>query len=209
MLSKLCHRIAYFFVQKNVVPLENMEIYRYGFEQILSSLYTIASILVISVLFSQFVSGVVFLLCFIPIRRFAGGYHAGSYFKCYLEFMLIYLSAELVLKTNVVEQNVVPSFVAMGISTIVIMLLSPVENENRPLSEEEQVRYKRLSIFMIMIEAATAAVLFAAGIAIYSTVLVTIVWVAVLQVFALSVKRLTRCQSKTLNKYYNPERGTE
>ena len=83
--SKLAKRIA------DGSERRKEAVYTYGIEIILSTMIGISSILIVSGLLHEFKLGVIFLLVFAPLRVFTGGYHAVTYFRCFLISNISYL----------------------------------------------------------------------------------------------------------------------
>lgn len=78
-------------LQKVGVIQDKFEIYKYGFELLISSLIGISLILIIGLLSNTFSDSLVFLVCFIILRQCTGGYHSKSYLSCNLSFISVYL----------------------------------------------------------------------------------------------------------------------
>ena len=60
------------------------EVYIYGIELIISTLAGLISIIGVSKLYSDTILGVVFIIFFVPLRLFTGGYHAKTVFWFFL-----------------------------------------------------------------------------------------------------------------------------
>ena len=140
MLKKFSYNIAYFFVQKNVIPMDNIEIYQYGLEQIFSTVYTVATILAIAALTNHLISSVIFLIFFVSLRKYTGGYHASTYLKCYLGFTLIYIVFLMVLDSGFLESHMPVTLISLAVSVLVIAICSPIEHKNKPSSKETKVK---------------------------------------------------------------------
>ncbi len=119
-------------------------VYIYGFELFLSTSSSMISILLISTLFFGSFSGCLFLAVFITLRLFSGGYHAETYGRCFILTNCVFL-------LSAAFSRLVCLFIPDGISRpacialtiiagIIIFLLSPIRNQNHPLSE---TRYKK------------------------------------------------------------------
>lgn len=65
-------------------------IYRYGFQLFLSTSASTTAILLLSAFFSLFSHAVIFLLVFMPLRFFSGGYHAKTYGNCFILTNAVY-----------------------------------------------------------------------------------------------------------------------
>ncbi len=60
-----------------------MQVYIYGINQILVSVFNVSSALIIRLVFGAFFKIAVFMAANILLRIFAGGYHAKTPLKCY------------------------------------------------------------------------------------------------------------------------------
>jgi len=92
--ARLSSKIGNNLVHSNVVKEEDAEIYIYGINQILSSVVNVSSALIIGFIFGVFLEVAVFMAAYIPLRSFAGGYHAKTPLRCYIfsVIMLIVVS---------------------------------------------------------------------------------------------------------------------
>ena len=77
------------------IPNDLREAYQYGIGITISSIFNILLILLTSLLFRDVLSGVIFLLCFISLRTYSGGYHATTYLRCSIVFLLTYILVEI------------------------------------------------------------------------------------------------------------------
>lgn len=78
MLNKVSVQLSKFLLYKIKGDKQEEDIYTYGFELIISTIGFFVSIVTISTILSDFVSGLVFLATFVPLRLFTGGYHAAT-----------------------------------------------------------------------------------------------------------------------------------
>ena len=68
---------------------EKEEIIRYGLDKIKNSCMMSAVTLLMGYAFHVFLQSIVFLICFIALRKYAGGYHADTQKRCYVISVLI------------------------------------------------------------------------------------------------------------------------
>ncbi len=78
MFSFLSSKIVHFFILYKAIDKKDGEVYRYGIELILSTVFTTLATLIISLLLNKFIFFLIFYIFFIPLRIFAGGYHASG-----------------------------------------------------------------------------------------------------------------------------------
>lgn len=133
---------------KKIKPLKNIEeedkeIYIFGIYQGLFFLLNVATTLFIGFILNKFLESVLFLIFFIPLRIYAGGYHAKTQFRCYImssitTIIILYLISFL-------YNNIgVTSIIGYIISAVVIWSAVPVENANKLLYIEEKIKYKNI-----------------------------------------------------------------
>ncbi|MCD7840625.1 MAG: accessory gene regulator B family protein, partial [Erysipelotrichaceae bacterium] len=101
MITSMAHYIAVFLLKNDVINKENLNIYIYGFELMISSGINIVTTIVLGVLFSKLTECLVFLISFILLRKYCGGYHANSYLKCNTIFTTNIIIVVLILKIGV------------------------------------------------------------------------------------------------------------
>jgi accessory gene regulator B len=185
MLRKISHNIAYFFVREKIIDIEYIEIYQYGFEQIISTLISIITVILIGLLTGDILLPFIFLAFFIPLRFFAGGYHEDSYLRFYIGFVLIFLVELYIIYKNILSNNASISVALTIISIIIISFLSPVEDKNKPLTDSAKKRHKITAINIMLIEFGVAFLLRWQSEKIFYTVITSIIVVALLQMIAI------------------------
>lgn len=142
--------IASFCLKKGVIETEDYEIYEYGIWLMLAMLANIATILFIGLVMGMIGSSLVFLIVYIPLRRYAGGYHAGSAIRCYADSVLC-----VILLFTAMRHFYFPMLwgvviaVLLGIS---IVCLCPVEDYNKPLDQTQKKVYKKRAVVIYLLE---------------------------------------------------------
>ena len=80
-------------------PEKRKPVYIYGAELTLSTMLGCISVLLVSLLLGNILIGLSFLFYFISIRLFSGGYHANTYFSCFLTtnttFICVYILSRI------------------------------------------------------------------------------------------------------------------
>ena len=141
LLAKLSHKIGNDLVKSKVVEAEDAEIYIYGINQILTSVLNVSSALIIGLIFGVFPEIAVFMAAYIPLRSFAGGYHAKTPLSCYVFSVIMLIVVSIGLKYLHLADWVY--YAVLVAATLVVLVLSPVEDRNKPLAEIEQKVYKK------------------------------------------------------------------
>lgn len=135
------------------------EIIAYGIEAILSTTLMVSIVLIISAIVGLFKECVVFLLAFMSLRIYTGGYHASNYLTCFLLLLIDGTIGSIILYFG---QDIYRIFVpiAGSVAFATIILLSPLVDNNHLLSERQKKNSRRKSIYiLIAIELFTIALL--------------------------------------------------
>lgn len=150
MISKICKKISLFLCRKNIIEYEDFEIYKYGFETICSTLLGFIITIFIGIIFRMFLLSIVYYVMFVAIRQFTGGYHARSYFRCNLTFSIVtaivFSFTRLAIFTN--TYTMVNHIMFLVLSFMTVWYYAPVENENKPLDQEQKKRNRRIGLSM-------------------------------------------------------------
>ena len=189
MFRKISEKIIAYAVKTKEPDANKAEEYIYGLELIFSVLTSYISILVIGLLFGMFPQSVLFLFVFTLVRRFAGGFHFGSQLLCWLTTCGICTFVLLVVKYT--KDNAIAFSVIMAISTLVLLLTSPVPAVEKPLDDREKFFYGRISRVIIITLAVIYAILCRFG-QIYTAkiISVTVLVTAVLAILGIIKHRL-------------------
>ena len=174
MIAELSKRMSLFLCKKEIVEQEMAEVYQYGFEIIFSTLIGFFITIAIGAVFRMFLVSLVYYFAFVALRQFTGGYHANTYLKCNLIFAasttFIFGMAKIVM--------------LLLFSLVAIWFKTPVENENKPLSEEQKVRNHRISMIVAVIFSGISCFAYQKWVLISATIALTLFVIALMAVIA-------------------------
>lgn len=148
MISELSKRISLFLCRKRIIDYNDIEIYKYGFETICSTLLGFIITIIIGTIFQMFFLSIIYYIMFVTIRQFTGGYHAKSYFKCNLTFsvvtMLVFSFTKIAVYTKM--YMMLYHILFLVLSFMIVWYYIPVENENKPLDQEQKKKNRHIGI---------------------------------------------------------------
>lgn len=81
MINYLSNKFISICLEEKIIDVDS-DIYKYGFESILSSYLCIAIVLFTGIFIKYKLIAFFYLLIFYFIRKYSGGYHCDSYLKC-------------------------------------------------------------------------------------------------------------------------------
>ena len=179
MIHHASKMIAVFLVLHEVIDEKDMEIYVYGYEALLSGIIDIIIAFSIGLLFNDLLKITVFLIEFVSVRLYTGGYHANTYLKCKILFSAIVISVVIMTRFEY------PSIFALFIILVFILMVfrfTPIENKNKPLTEEQKYEYRRLSRMLSIGWSSVAVLSYFYNRTIFNTIIYTATFIVILMV---------------------------
>ncbi|WP_019229669.1 accessory gene regulator ArgB-like protein [Sedimentibacter sp. B4] len=150
MQGKIIQRVTDELVSNKIIDSEDCELYTYGLQQGALILLNILTILIVGKIFGMLWESVVFMVTYIPLRTYAGGYHARTQLKCYISSVVLIVTVLLGIRfipwTNFICITIVI------ISGLIIYILSPVEDSNKPLDVAEVKVYGKKARMILALE---------------------------------------------------------
>lgn len=154
MLQWLSKKIVNWQIKKNILTDEERAVYQYGYEVFLNQILNILIAIVIAVVLRAPMPVFVFLVAYIPLRSYCGGYHANTNGGCIIVSAILICLVCLVTKNIQTTAAAVLPPVSFILSGILIFRFAPVPDRNKPLDELETVRYRSRSWLIWLAEAA-------------------------------------------------------
>lgn len=180
MFHNLAVDIAFLLIKNKIVDIKQRDVYVYGLEVILLNGSLLIVFLIASLLCGAMINFWAYLIFFLPIRIFSGGYHAKSSESCFVLSTIMYgLSIAITLFFPLLYQNW-KWIIAGVISILVILVLSPMVNENNPLTESQQKRNRIIVCILLAADLVVFILSYNFNWRIASNVLVFIVFDALL-----------------------------
>ncbi|QUI21408.1 cyclic lactone autoinducer peptide [Vallitalea pronyensis] len=153
MIYKLSTKISDKLVKKGIIQEDDIEVYNYGFEIIISSLLIFLGMMTLGIVFKCIIEVIIFMAFFCLLRIQAGGYHAKTHLQCFSFFALSCFFAIVISRLLLgYDKNYVIMMLVLIESCIIIMSYAPVDTENKPLNDSEKINYKSKSIVTVVVQ---------------------------------------------------------
>ena len=141
MIHRLACKATNIFIREGSAQEEDRELYIFGAEQGIWMLLNVATAGILGCLTGELLSCIVYLLLYIPLRRYAGGFHAAGYVRCWAGSGVMILAVLLAVRYR--EVPIWAELLIILACAVLIARLSPVTVPNRPLSDEEKTIYRK------------------------------------------------------------------
>lgn len=148
MLRFIAEEITLYLIANKIIKIENRSFYMYGIELFINNLFITATIVIIALLSKTLIISLIFCIVFYLIRAYSGGYHCKKYIQCYFTSLSIYVSL-LFANTYINNFKTIISIILLCVSFPIIVVCSPVEHKNNPLTIEEKSKYRKISIALL------------------------------------------------------------
>ena len=151
MISKLALITAKWFIKDNDTTFKEAETYQYAFFIIYSSIFYLIITLVFGGVLKVFLESIIFFIAFLLIRIYAGGYHASTEARCeIISTLSIAISIGIIKLSRLYDFQAIVLIVAL-MSAVIILLLSPLDTPEKPLSDEEMRYYRKISLVILLV----------------------------------------------------------
>lgn len=158
-MNRISKCIAESLEEQGIIKNSDLYICQYGLEAFISSFVEVGSILIISVLIGNFIEALLLFIAFIPLRLYAGGFHANTRLRCYLVSIGVYIVFTIILKTLPSNLYFITNLFGTGFNIIIVFLHAPVIHDNRTVSDIEKKHYRKFSIYICMVESIVILIL--------------------------------------------------
>ena len=156
MIHRIASKISGEMANSSIIDAAKINVYTYGMELLLSSAFGVFALIAVSVCVGEYWLWVPYLAGFIPLRLLGGGYHAKSHKGCLVIFTSTYAAYLLLYPCISGLSLYLYSVIFLTMGTI--LLLSPVEANNKPLTKDARqknragsIRLALLSILLLVI----------------------------------------------------------
>ena len=151
-MKNISDSVADMLWSQGIIQEDDIDKCKYGINIFFSSFFEIFSILLIAAFIGNFIETLLLFGAFIPLRIYAGGYHADTKMKCYLISLGMY--GVLCLMTRYIPYNIYQTInvFCTVLSSIIILIKAPVIHFNKKVNNIERKYYRKFSIEICLIE---------------------------------------------------------
>lgn len=135
----------------HAISEEQSALYLYCANAVLEYAANLLSCLLTGILFFRLSWTILFLVCIIPLRSYAGGWHARTGLQCYLLSMAVYIITMLLCSRLIDWISLPYQMILFLISSAAVVLLSPVETPQKPLTPSKRKKFRICTLWIVML----------------------------------------------------------
>lgn len=149
-MNQIIDKTVNWLVNEKIIDELDLGIYKYGIRQGIDNIINVLVLIIEAVIIGVVRQSVTFLVSYTLLRKYAGGAHARTPFRCFIYSQIINISV-----FSIVKCMPKPSLVLWSLAiaaAIIIFIFSPVETKNKPLSQKERKVYgKKARIILVIL----------------------------------------------------------
>lgn len=150
-MNKYYKKLLSFLIKNQSISREDRELYEYAIKVVVHAFINILSTIIIGLFLGMLKESICLFFTYFILRKFSGGLHLNKYIYCLLNSLVLMILTLLTIKH--LEQNTynVIFMVSITFSTIFIFFFSPLDNENKKLTDKEKLVYRIVSVILSIV----------------------------------------------------------
>lgn len=150
-------------VNAGIICDNDRELYIFAIRNLTYSILTWGTLLLFALFTNRFLYCVLYIICYLPLREYAGGFHQKTRVRCYINSIIIF--TVIIFGSYHYEVIITPLFLGVGIilSLVCFIVLVPVETPEKPLTQSEHLLYRKKTMLFFSIEIVLTGILFFIG----------------------------------------------
>lgn len=157
MVEQIVIRLVAQMEDRKIIEKSSREYYEYVLITLAEHVIGVGTMLIIGMLFKQFVPTVIFLLFFLSLRKRTGGYHADKFWQCYLATIITYIG--IIQMAAVLAEKTYIMYAILLLAVLVIGIIGTVNHPNIDMNKNELQENKKSARLLVLMEAAVIVLL--------------------------------------------------
>lgn len=140
--------IVTWLIKQKAILKEDRELYEYATYSFFLSFLPLFISIIIGIVMGKVLESILFIITFMSVRKFSGGFHAKQAWICIISSCIILLAC-----ICIIDNVKYSSIFDIGIlwAVINLIMVSPIDNENRKLDLSEKKEYKLRTTVIVLI----------------------------------------------------------
>ena len=150
-MEKLSHIITGFINKNGALVGIDEDLCEYGIYNLLLEIVNIILTLLIGIFTNMLSECLIFTIAYIPLRIFAGGFHAKTPMLCtIISAIILYVNVLLIRRFS--ENFSCGLFLITIISVVLVLFFAPISSRNKKLDKKEKTVYHTMTMVVLSFE---------------------------------------------------------
>lgn len=157
MIEKMALRIINQMESEKIISKSSCEYYEYALIGMVEHTIAVGTMLLLGLIFRQFISTICFIVFFLSLRKRTGGFHAEKFWQCYLGTVIIF--SAVIQVVPVFCRNPAVMYAMLFSSIILICIMGTINHPNIDMNKSELQESKKAARLVVLMEVMIIAVL--------------------------------------------------
>lgn len=157
MIEKMALKIVNQMEMEKIISKSSCEYYEYALVGMVEHAITIGTMLLLGLIFRQFLPTICFIVFFFSLRKRTGGFHASKFWQCYLGTVIIY--SVLVQIIPLLCRNQAVMYAMLFLAMFLICIMGTINHPNMDMSKSELQESKKAARLLVLMEVMILAAL--------------------------------------------------
>lgn len=157
MVEKMALKIVNLMEMQKIISKSNCEYYEYALIAMVENAVTVGTMLLLGLLFKQFLHTVCFFVFFLSLRKRTGGFHADKFWQCYLGTVILYIAIMQIVPILCRNQTVMYGLLFLAI--LLICIMGTINHPNMDMGKSELRESEKAARLLVLMEVMVIAVL--------------------------------------------------
>lgn len=157
MIEKMAIMIINQMEIEKIISKSSCEYYEYALIGMVEHAITVGSMLLLGLIFKQFLPTICFIVFFLSLRKRTGGFHANKFWQCYLGTVATYIVVMQVVPMLCINQTIMYGMLFFAI--FLICIIGTINHPNIDMSKSELQESKKAARLVVLMEVMIIAVL--------------------------------------------------
>lgn len=149
MIYKTSRHITDKLIRHGRVDSDDRELFEYGIFLVISQIIYALVCIICGIVFKCIAESLVLYVSFNFARKYSGGFHASTELRCFIISSLSILCSVSLIKTFEIKDLCVPFIIFLAAASAVIIIFSPLDTDEKPLTEDEKVLFRKKSFLVL------------------------------------------------------------
>ena len=149
MIYKTSRHITDKLIRHGRVDSDDRELFEYGIFLVISQIIYSLVCIICGIVFKCIAESLVLYVSFNFARKYSGGFHASTELRCFIISSLSILCSVSLIKTFEIKDLRVPFIILLAAASAVIIIFSPLDTDEKPLTEDEKILFRKKSFLVL------------------------------------------------------------
>ena len=131
MVEKIVMQLVTQMEERKIIEKSSRDYYEYVLITLAEHIIAVGTMLIIGMLFNQFIATIIFLVFFLSLRKRTGGYHADKFWQCYLATIITYIG--IIQVAAILSEKSYIMCVTLFFAVLIIEIIGTVNHPNNDM----------------------------------------------------------------------------